>query len=44
LIGITCMTPLVPRAYEIAVEFWRLDTPVVLGGIHVSMLPDEAEN
>jgi radical SAM superfamily enzyme YgiQ (UPF0313 family) len=44
LIGITCMTPLAPRAYEIATEFRRRGTPVVLGGIHVSMLPDEAEN
>lgn len=44
LIGITCMTPLAPRAYEIAGEFRRLGTPVVLGGIHVSMLPDAAEN
>jgi radical SAM superfamily enzyme YgiQ (UPF0313 family) len=44
LVGITCMTPLAPRAYEIAGEFRRRGTPVVLGGIHASMLPEEAES
>ncbi len=42
LVGITCMTPLAPRAYEIAGEFRKRGVPVVLGGIHVSMVPDEA--
>jgi radical SAM superfamily enzyme YgiQ (UPF0313 family) len=42
LIGITCMTPLAPRAYEISREFRKRGTPVVLGGIHPSMLPEEA--
>ncbi len=42
LVGITCMTPLAPRAYAIALEFRRRGTTVVLGGIHVSMLPEEA--
>ncbi len=42
LVGITCMTPLAPRAYAIAAEFRRRGKAVVLGGIHVSMLPDEA--
>jgi radical SAM superfamily enzyme YgiQ (UPF0313 family) len=44
LVGITCMTPLAPRAYEIAGEFRRRGIPVVLGGIHASMLPEEAQN
>ncbi|MBU1564102.1 MAG: B12-binding domain-containing radical SAM protein [Proteobacteria bacterium] len=44
LVGITCMTPLAPRAYEISREFRRRGTPVVLGGIHPSMLPDEAQD
>lgn len=42
LVGITCMTPLAPRAYEIAAMFRARGIPVVLGGIHVSMMPDEA--
>ncbi len=42
LVGITCMTPLAPRAYEIAAEFKSRGVTVVLGGIHVSMMPEEA--
>jgi len=42
LIGITVMTPLATRAYEIADEFKRKGKTVVMGGMHVSALPDEA--
>ena len=42
LVGITCMTPLAPRAYEIATKFRERGVPVVMGGIHVSYMPDEA--
>lgn len=42
LVGITFMTPLAPRAYEIADEFRARGIKVVLGGIHASMLPQEA--
>jgi radical SAM superfamily enzyme YgiQ (UPF0313 family) len=42
LIGITVMTPQAPRAYEIADEFRRKGKRVVLGGFHVSFLPEEA--
>lgn len=42
LVAITCMTPLAPRAYEISARFMARGTPVVMGGIHVSMSPDEA--
>ncbi len=42
LVGITCMTPLAPRAYDIAAGFRQRGVPVVIGGIHSSMLPDEA--
>jgi len=42
LVGITGMTPAINRAYEIADAFRGRGVPVVMGGIHVSMLPDEA--
>ncbi|NIM02936.1 radical SAM protein [bacterium] len=42
LVGVTCSTWLAPRAYEIADEFRQRGVTVVLGGIHPTMLPDEA--
>lgn len=42
IVGITCMTALAPRAYEIAAAFRQQGIPVVLGGIHPTLLPDEA--
>ncbi len=42
LVGITCMTPLAPRAYQVAAEFRKRGVPVVMGGIHPSMVPEEA--
>ncbi|HUI69813.1 MAG TPA: radical SAM protein [Spirochaetia bacterium] len=42
LVGITAFTSTINRAYEIATLFRSAGTKVVLGGIHVSMLPDEA--
>ena len=42
LVGITCMTPLAPRAYELATHFRKRGVPVVMGGIHASYMPDEA--
>lgn len=42
LVGITCMTALAPRAYELAQRFRQLGTPVILGGMHPTFLPDEA--
>jgi radical SAM superfamily enzyme YgiQ (UPF0313 family) len=41
LVGITLMTPLAPRAYEIAKEFRKRGVTVVMGGMHVSACPDE---
>lgn len=32
------------RAYQIAAEFRKRETTVILGGVHVTLLPDEAEN
>ena len=40
--AITCLTSSAPRAYEIADIFRRDGTPTIMGGIHVSMRPDEA--
>jgi radical SAM superfamily enzyme YgiQ (UPF0313 family) len=42
LVGITCMTANAPRAYEIAAEFRARGKRVVLGGVHPTVLPDEA--
>src|SRR4030042_3474234 len=42
LVGITAQTPAAARAYLIAKEFKKRGTPVVMGGVHASMLPDEA--
>jgi radical SAM superfamily enzyme YgiQ (UPF0313 family) len=42
LVGITAMTTTVQRAYEIAGHFRRRGIRVVMGGMHVSCLPDEA--
>jgi radical SAM superfamily enzyme YgiQ (UPF0313 family) len=42
LVGITCMTALAPRAYELAARFRQRGIPVVLGGMHPTACPDEA--
>jgi radical SAM superfamily enzyme YgiQ (UPF0313 family) len=42
LVGITAQTPVAPRAYQIAAEFRRRGVPVVMGGVHASVLPQEA--
>jgi radical SAM superfamily enzyme YgiQ (UPF0313 family) len=42
LVGISCMTANAPRAYHLADEFRRRGRKVVLGGVHPTILPDEA--
>jgi radical SAM superfamily enzyme YgiQ (UPF0313 family) len=42
LVGITAFTSNINRAYEIARRYREKNIKVVMGGIHVSMLPDEA--
>jgi len=42
LVGLTAQTPVAPRAYQIAKEFKKRGIPVVMGGVHASMLPEEA--
>ncbi len=42
LVGITAFTSQANRAYEVAAEFRSRNVPVVMGGIHATMRPDEA--
>jgi len=42
LVGLTAFTSAAPRAYEIARLYRDRGIPTVLGGIHASMLPEEA--
>jgi len=42
LVGISCMTANAPRAYELCKEFKNRGKTVVLGGVHPTILPDEA--
>jgi len=42
LVGISTMTATASRAYAIADEFRRRGKIVVMGGVHTSVLPDEA--
>lgn len=42
LVGITCMSALAPRAYEIADRFRARGVPVVLGGMHPTFRSEEA--
>ena len=41
LVGITANTPAAPHAYALAGEFRRRGVPVVIGGPHATLLPDE---
>ena len=43
LVAISVMTPQAGRAYELARLYRRKGIPVVLGGVHVSLLPEEAQ-
>jgi len=42
VVGITTMTATATRAYELADHFRRRGVTVVMGGMHVSSVPDEA--
>lgn len=42
LIGISSMTATAPRAYHLANEFRKRNKTVVMGGVHPTILPDEA--
>ncbi|MBK7214378.1 MAG: B12-binding domain-containing radical SAM protein [Bacteroidales bacterium] len=43
LVGFTAFTFTAPRAYELAAFYREKGIPTVLGGIHASMLPEEAK-
>ncbi len=43
LVAITFHTPSAPHAYALAARFRQRRIPVVLGGPHVTLMPDEAE-
>ena len=42
LVGVTAFTSQASRAYEVAAGFRRRGVPIVMGGIHATMRPDEA--
>ncbi len=42
LVGISFLTPAAPRAYEIAATFRKKGITVIMGGVHVTALPEEA--
>lgn len=42
LVGISCMTSNAPRAYRAAAEFKKRGKQVVMGGVHPTVLPEEA--
>ena len=42
LVGLTCMSHQASRAYQIADAFRRRGKPVVIGGFHATLAPDEA--
>lgn len=42
LVGITAMTHQATRAYEIADQFRMEGVPVIMGGMHPTVMPDEA--
>jgi radical SAM superfamily enzyme YgiQ (UPF0313 family) len=43
LVAVSLLTPLAPRGYEIADRFRTRGVPVVVGGMHATMMPEEAE-
>lgn len=43
LVGISAITGTAPRSYQLAKKFRESGTPVVLGGVHPTLCPDEAQ-
>ena len=42
LVGLTALSITAPRAYELASHYRQRGVPVVMGGVHATLLPDEA--
>ena len=42
LVAISAITGTAPRAYDMAAQFRRRSIPVVLGGVHPTLVPEEA--
>ncbi len=42
LVGLTAITAVAPRAYQLAGQYREMGVPVVMGGMHASALPTEA--
>jgi len=42
LVGLTSLTPTVPRAYKVASHFRARGVPVVMGGMHATLCSEEA--
>src|SRR5881275_1827407 len=43
IVGITCITPNAPRIYDISRQLREKGMTVVLGGVHPTLVPDEAQ-
>ncbi len=43
LVGITCITGTSHRAYDISARLRKRGIPTVIGGVHASLVPDEAQ-
>src|SRR5687768_10246630 len=43
LVGITCITPNAPRVYAISAELRSRGMKVVIGGVHPTLVPSEAQ-
>ncbi len=42
LVGMTVITGTAPRAYELAMQLRARGIPVVLGGPHITLIPEDA--
>jgi radical SAM superfamily enzyme YgiQ (UPF0313 family) len=43
IVGISTITGTAPRSYELAAQFRRRGIPVVIGGVHPTLVPDDAQ-
>ena len=43
IVGITCITPNAPRVYDLSRKLRAMGVTVVIGGVHPTLVPDEAQ-